>query len=224
MAAGTYVIEAYTWEPPLNIWSSRAGVIKVVDDPDPALSAPAVGISNTQEVIDQSETVTIEGCASAEEGSTVTAYWGLPAGEVTWQPFVEDDPVLGESFAFEFDPPEQLAGESVMLRVDITDPSGRSYTHYMRDLVFVLGDPYPQGCEGNVFVDPDCIETGGSGGTETGDLGTTSTTGTLGSSTGPAQNGADDGKGSGGCRMRQPGSAFGSALLLLGLVGLRRRR
>lgn len=222
--AGTYVIEGYTWEPPLNIWSSRTGVIKVVDDPDPALSPPAVGIANTQDVIDQSGTVSIEGCASAQEGSTVTAYWGLPAGEVTWQPFIDNDPVLGESFAFEFDPPEEVVGESVMIRVDITDPSGRSYTHYMRDQIFVLGDPYPPQCEGNVFVDPECNETGTSGDTETGDADSTSDTG-MASSTGPEQQGEDGGNGGcGGCRMQHPGSPYASGLLLLGLVGLRRRR
>jgi len=227
LAPGTYVIEGYTWEPPLNIWSSRAGVIKVVDDPDPAFSPPAVGISNTQDVIDQAETVTIEGCASAEEGSTVTAYWGLPAGEVTWQPFIENDPVLGESFAFEFDPPAEVAGESVMIRVDIADPSGRRYTHYMRELVYVLGDPYPEACEGNVFVDPDCDATGSSGGAETGDVGSTSSGVGVRSSTGSEPDAGQDGGngGSGGCRVQQPRSSFGQGLLLLGLVaGLRRRR
>ncbi len=230
LAVGTYVIEAYTWEPPLNIWSSRAGVIKVVDGPDPALSPPAVGISNTQDVIDQTETVIIEGCASAEDGSTVTAYWGLPAGEVTWIPFVENDPVRGDSFAFEFDPPQEAVGESVMIRVDITDPSGRSYSHYMRDLVYVLGDPYPEGCEGNVFVDPDCDATGTSGAADTGGLDSTSsgtsTASPAGSEADGGQADGDDGNGgSGGCRVQQPSSPYGTGLLLLGLVaGLRRRR
>ncbi|MBV1859324.1 MAG: hypothetical protein KUG77_12990 [Nannocystaceae bacterium] len=222
--AGTYVIEGYTWAPPLNIWSSRTGVIKVVDDPDPALSGPAVGITNTQDVIDQSEAVTIEGCASAQEGSTLSASWGLPAGEVMWQPFIENDPVLGESFAFEFDPPQEVAGESVMIRVDITDPSGRSYTHYMRDLVYVLGDPYPAQCEGNVFVDPECDETSSSGGSETGGVDSTSSS-TGAGSTGAQSEGAraSGNDGGGGCRVQAPGSPFGLGLLLLGLAGRRRR-
>ncbi len=226
LAEGTYVIEGYTWEPPLNIWSSRTGVIKVVDDPDPALSPPAVGITNTQEVIDQSETVSIEGCASAEAGSTLTAYWGLPAGEVTWEAFIEDEPVRGESFAFEFDPPEEVAGQSVMIRVDITDPSGRSYTHYMRDQVFILGDPYPSDCEGSIFIDPGCGESTGASDTETGEVGSTSGPGPAQSaSTGPAQ---DDGgnapTGCAGCRTQEPSPPYWAGLLLLGLAGLRRRR
>lgn len=228
LAEGTYVIEGYTWEPPLNIWSSRTGVIKVVDEPDPALSPPALGITNTEEVIDQSETVTIEGCASAEDGSSLTAYWGIPAGEVTWQPFLEDEPVLSESFAFEFDPPEEVAGESVMIRVDIIDPSGRSYTHYMRDQVFVLGDPYPTECEGSGFVNAGCGEsssssTGGTG-TETGGVGSTSNP-AMTSSTGPAQDGTGEGSGGcGSCRAADPTSPYGAGWLLLGLAGLRRRR
>ncbi len=225
LAAGTYVIEAYTWEPPLNIWSSRAGVIKVVDDPDPALSSPAVGISNTEAIIDQTEALTIEGCASAAPGSTVTASWGLPAGEVTWQPFVEDEPVRGESFAVSFDPPPEVAGEAVMIRVEITDPSGRSYTHYMRDLVYVLGDPYPPACEGNVFVDPECDDAGSTGGAESGD-GDSTTSGPGGASstgdTAEAEQQGDDNR-SGGCRVQHPSSPYGSALWLLCVVALRRR-
>lgn len=225
LAAGTYVIEGYTWEPPLNIWSSRPGVIKVVDDPDPALSPPAIGITNTEAIIDQSDTVTIEGCASAQEGSTLTAYWGLPAGEVTWQPFVEDEPLPGDSFALVFDPPEQAAGEAVMIRVDVTDPSGRSYTHYMQDLVYVLGDPYPPECE-DVF-DPACGKTGSSGGTgpDTDPDTDTETASSTGDGPDPAQDEADGGGGGcAGCSVQHSGSAYGSLLWLLALAGLFRRR
>ncbi|MGH1346364.1 MAG: MYXO-CTERM sorting domain-containing protein [Nannocystales bacterium] len=229
LAAGTYVVEAYTWEPPLNIWSSRTGVIKVVDDPDPAVSGPAVGINNTQEVIDQTETAMIEGCASAQEGSFLTAYWGLPAGEVTWEPFVDNHPVRGDSFALEFDPPQEIAGESVMIRVDITDPSGRRYTHYMRDLVFVLGDPYPPQCEGSVFIDPDCVdEAGSSGGAETGEGDSTSSA-TESSSSGSTGDdgmsaGGAGGEGGRGCRVPGPDAPAGPGLLLVALAALRRRR
>lgn len=223
LPAGTYAIEGYTWEPPLNIWSSRAGVVKVVDDPDPALSAPSIGISNSEELIDQSETVTIEGCASAQEGSTLTASWAIPAGEVTWNPFLEDEPVSGETFALVFDPPEDAVGEGVMIRVDVVDPSGRSYTHYMRDLVYVLGDPYPPACEGSVF-DPDCSGTGTSGGTETGDVGSTSEVDpTSATGTDAAQDDTPN-AGAGGCGVQRPGSVYASVLLLLGLAGLRRRQ
>ena len=71
LPAGSYVIAGYTWWPPLNTWSSRPGVIKVVDDPDPAASAPALGISTTEQIVDLGETTTIEGCVSAEIGSTI---------------------------------------------------------------------------------------------------------------------------------------------------------
>ena len=59
----------------------------------------------------------------------------------------------GESFAVEFLPPEEVAGESVMIRVDITDPMDRSYTHYMRELVIVLGTEGPGSCtDGGGFI------------------------------------------------------------------------
>lgn len=231
--AGTYVVEGYTWEPALNIWSGRPGVVKVVDDADPASSAPALAIDNTEEVLNKNEPVTIHGCVSAMEGSTVTAYWGLAESEVTWVPFVEGDPVSGESFAVDFMPPEELAGESSMIRVDVTDPMGRTYTSYMRELVIVLGTEGPGSCtdEGGGFIGgAGCggsSGTDGSGGSEAGSAGD-ETAGSDGTTSGGpgGQDGGDTGGGEGcGCRAAAgPAAPAGAGLLLVGLLGLRRRR
>jgi MYXO-CTERM domain-containing protein len=231
--AGTYTIEGYTWEPALNIWSPRPGVVKVVDDPDPAQSAPAIAIENTEEVLNKNEPVTIHGCVSAMEGSTVTAYWGRAEPEVSWVPFIEGEPVSGESFAVDFLPPEELAGESAMIRIDVTDPMDRSYTHYMRELVIVLGTVGPGSCtdDGGGFIGGAGCDgsgtSGGSGDVETGSGADESAGESAGSSSGPAgQDGGSDGSGGGegcGCRAEGSGAPAGAGLLLLGLVGLRRR-
>ncbi|MCA9710690.1 MAG: hypothetical protein KDK70_32915 [Myxococcales bacterium] len=225
--AGTYIIEGYTWEPAINIWSARPGVVKVVDGPDPALSPPALAINNTEEVINKNESVVIEGCVSAMDGATVTAYWGLPDAEIAWQPFIESDPVAGESFAVEFTPPEELAGESAMIRVDVTDPMGRSYTNYMHDLVIVLGTDGPGGCNDGGFIGgPGCADSGDSGdsGSDTTSSGEgTGDTASSGVGTTPGQDGGDDGSPGGcGCRSNPGGPPTG--LLLLSLLALRRRR
>lgn len=231
--AGLYVIEGYTWEPALNLWSRRPGVIKVVDDPDPAQSGPALAVGNTEEVISKNETVVIEGCVDAMEGATVTAYWGLAESEVTWQPFITDDPVMADSFAVEFDPPETLAGESVMIRVDVTDPTGRTYTNYMRDLVIVLGTDNPGCAEGGGFIgSADCPESDSSGDATTDAATDGMPTGGDSASDGPppGQDGGDEGGGGGcGCRSTglgtgtDPGAPLGAGLLILGLWGRRRR-
>ena len=229
--AGTYVVEAYTWEPPLNIWSRHPGVIKVVDSPDLAASAPALAVSNEEEVINKNESVVIEGCVSAMEGSTVTAYWGMAASDIEWQPFVEDDPISGNTFQVELTPPEVLAGESVMIRVDVQDPMGRSYTSYMHDLVIVLGTDGPGDCEdgGGFIGGAGCEDTGsatGGSGDATGgsDDGTTTDTDGTGGTTPPSQDGGDDGGGGCACRSSSSGTPGIAGLALLGLLGWRRRR
>ncbi|MEM9458068.1 MAG: hypothetical protein AAGF11_28080 [Myxococcota bacterium] len=239
VAAGPYIIEGYTWEPALNLWSKRPGVIKVVDDPDPTQSGPALAINNTEEVISKNETVVIEGCVSAMEGATVTAYWGLAESEVDWQPFIEDDPVIADAFAVEFAPPEILAGESVMIRVDVTDPMGRSYTNYMSELVIVLGTDNPGCADGGGFIGgADCPESDSSGDAATGvatDAMPTGGSASASDGTPPEQDGGDEGGGGGcGCRSTgpRPGTRtgndsgaplLGAGLIILGLWSRRRR-
>lgn len=228
--AGTYVIEGYTWEPPLNIWSGHPGVVKVVDDPDPSQSGPAIAIANTEEILNKNEPVTIHGCVSAMDGSTATAYWGRAEPEVAWVEFIADEPVSGDGFAIDFLPPEELAGEAAMIRVDVNDPMGRSYTHYMRELVIVLGTEGPGSCmdDGGGFIGgAGCGGSGtGEGGSEAGTNADGSGGTGAGSSSGPVgQDGGDGGGPEGcGCRVEGSGAPIGAGLVLLGLAGLRRRR
>lgn len=226
--AGTYIVEAYTWEPAINVWSPRPGVVKVVDDPDPDQSGPALAINNTEEVINKNESVLIEGCVSAMDGATVSGYWGLADSDVTWEPFIENDPVSGDGFAIEFMPPESLTGDSAMIRVDVTDPMGRTYTNYMRDLVIVLGTDGPSCEDGGFIGGSDCPDSDSSG--DAGETTATSGDGASGStsaSDGDTTVGLDDddgGKKGCGCRSTGPASPAGAGLLVLGLWALRRRR
>jgi len=225
---GTYVVEAYTWEPPFNIWSVHPGVVKVVDTPALDASGPALAIRNTEEVINKNDSVVIEGCVSAMEGSTATGYWVFAEPNVEWTPFIEGDPVEGESFALEFQPPEEAAGQSVLVRVDIQDPMGRSYTHYMRELVIVLGTDGPGDCQDGSFIGGAGCEddtggdvTGGSQGSDgTGDGATATDGATHGT---PGQD--DDGGGRGcGCHSQGSPAPWSTGMLALVLLGWRRRR
>ena len=169
---GAYVVNGYTWEPPFNIYSLRSGVVKIVDDPDPAASAPALSIGNkiSEGVVYETETLELFGCASAMDGSTITGYWaqintyGMP---LDWVSFEADTPVVGDTFALPFAPPLEAAGNLIALKIEITDPIDRTFTAHMDILAtFLEGSPPSTGgeCEGSGFVaDPECP--GGTGGT-----------------------------------------------------------
>jgi len=240
LAAGPWVVYGYTYEPAFNVYVRRPGLVQIVDDADPASSPPGLAITTEEEILYKGEMITFEGCMSAMEGSTLNAYWAIASTEPEWVPFAEDEPVSGEELALEFLPPEDLSGESAMIRIDITDPMGRSHTAYMNALVTVLMSKDPNACdEGGSFVaNPGCEPDTGGGGSEgdgdgSGSGGTGGGSGTA-TSAGPGTGDAgadgdtagDDG--GGGCSCGVPGNApmapLGTGLLALGLLGLRRRR
>lgn len=167
---GPYVIDGYTWEPPFNIYSLRNGVVKVVDDPDPAASPPAAAVSNQQgeEIVWQTEMLRVYGCASAMDGSTITGYWARTDNPVDGQPlewnaFEADTPVTGDEWELMFAPPLEAAGELIALKVTITDPMDRTFDAHMDRLVSVLPGSPPSSesdgdsCDGMGFIaDPGC--------------------------------------------------------------------
>lgn len=238
LPVGTYTIEGYTWEPPGNIYSPRPGVIKVIDDPDPAASPPALAIDNHLDedlIIYSSEQLPIRGCISAMDGSTIAGFWAKtdhPELPLDWQNFASDVPVSGDEFELLFAPPPGVNG-NLVLRVDITDPMDRTYSAHMLAAASVLpgSPPMDDGGDdcGAIFVS--ACTTSDSGGaassddgapvTEAGDsdapagtTGTTDTTGTAGATTSTQTDGD-------GCSC-----AVGSPVSLawLALLGLRRRR
>lgn len=225
--AGAYVLDGYTWEPPSNLWTPCPSVVKVVDDPDPAASPPAASITTPEAFLEVGEGVAIEGCVSAEPGSVLHASWALPTSEVVWEPIVEEAPVQGEGFSFDFVPPQDLVGAGLMIRVTVQDPSGRSYATHMTDRVYVVGDDDPGPCDdGSVFVPgPGCG--GSSSGGEEASTGEDAEPGS-GSSTGTddvANASSADGAGDpGGCGCSSGADAGAAWMLLLGLLGVRRRR
>ena len=45
LPVGPQIVYGYTWEPLINLWSRRMGVVQVVDDLDLAASPPALAVS-----------------------------------------------------------------------------------------------------------------------------------------------------------------------------------
>lgn len=158
---GAYTVYGYTWEPPFNIYSLRPGLVKVVDDPDPAANPPALAIVDTDDIAFGDEELIVRGCIDAMDGSTITGYWSGTKGDaLDWQPFASDVPVAGPDFELPFLPPAEAVGGSVTLKVEITDPMDRTFTGHMDSLVEILpANPNTGGCdsEGNSFIgDPGC--------------------------------------------------------------------
>jgi len=133
---GAYVVDGFTWEPPYNIWSRRPGVVKVHDG-DPDAAGPAVAVMTRDAIVYRDEPFLLEGCIDAAGGSTFSVYWALANTQdpvEVWMPLVTYRPVEGEAFAIELVPPPAMAGESGVLRVDVTDPAG------LRSSGFLHGD------------------------------------------------------------------------------------
>jgi len=235
LAVGNYVVEGYTWEPHINIWSFRAGAIKVVDSDDLAASPPAVAVELNQDFTDPDEPVPFEICHSTTDGSTLTAYWSFTDfNKQEWIPFVEDEPVVGESSTIEFLPPPETLGESVMVRVTITDPMDRETTAHAKYIVFVLNggetgetdgetDGDTDGC--SFIAGPECESTGSDSGSS-GSSGSSGASGSSGSVTqgssssgdptsATATTGEDTPPGSCACRLDDPRPAAAFALLAL---------
>jgi MYXO-CTERM domain-containing protein len=231
LPAGGYVIQGYTYEPPINVWVQRPGFVKIHDG-DPDAAPPAIAITTGEIVLEADGVEAFEGCVDAMDGSTITAYWApAESGEVTWTAFLEDEPVSGSQFSIDLAAPAELVGDTGMLRVDVEDPMGRTFTGYGLETVIVLapmaGD---DGCEGGGFVQgPDCNGSGddtaggseGSGTAATGPLATGSGDDDGATSTPIAEG---DGGGGGSCACTTtPSRVPGAMLVLFALFGIRRR-
>lgn len=161
---GTWLVAAYTWEPEQNLWSHRFGAVRIVDPADPDATGPTVFMSRVGSALaDVGEPYAVPGCIEAPAGSTITASWGSIVGtaEPEWIPFVEDAPVQTGALALDFVPPAEAVG-SIKIRMEITDPAGRSYVAYTPAPIGVIGAAGDGGSTGDDGPAQD--EDGGGGG------------------------------------------------------------
>jgi|GEM_PF-690742 len=245
--AGAYMIWGYTWEPAFNIWSQRIGNVVVVHDGDPDAVGPAAAlvIEDIEDLVVYSDQAAIlQGCVHALPGTTVTGYFSETPGngapddwQPTWVPFAEDVAVDGDTFELEFVTGDGHATPSLLVQLVFTDPQGRSYEAHLPELISWLPGS-EGGCDsdGGGFIGmPGCGGSGGEessgGASETEGSGTTSA-GTSQENTSSASDSATsgpsaggDGGGSGGtCAVGSGSPTAVGGLMLLGLLGLRRRR
>jgi len=166
LAAGAYVVQGYTWEPSVNIYSQRPGIIHVVDGPDLTAVGPAAAVSTVIDFMFAEDTLQLEGCTRALPGSTLSGYWSHTGGALEWMPFAEDVVVDGETFMLPFAPPEDAVQKTVALRIDVTDPMQRTFSAYPSNLLTILpgsSGGTTTGCvPGGSFI-VDACDTEGSG-------------------------------------------------------------
>lgn len=165
LEAGTWVVEGYTWEPWTNLWTHRPGAFKIVDDPDPAASAPAVAFDFSEQPVYVGEVAGITGCVDAMAGSTMRLEWSpdVIGLEPEWSLVEEGIAVNGSSFTYDWTAPTEAAGGPVIFRATVDDPMGRSWAGYSHAALSVLSAPDP-GCgdEGG-FIHDDCEDEAGAG-------------------------------------------------------------
>lgn len=236
LQAGTWVVQGYVWDPFFNEWKRRPGFVKVHDG-DPGALPPSVAVMIPEIQLFKDGVATIDGCVDAVDGAVLDAYWAEEDEDPQWVPFLEGAPVDGTTFALEFDPDDELAGTSVLIRVDAVDPMDRTGTGYAFNRVTILELNDPDGCqEGGGFVgSPGCADSGGDdteGGTGSGgepatggSAGGTGSAGSTGDSSPQDGDGGDDGGGGGcGCTTASHGGLVLGGLGLVALLGVRRRR
>jgi MYXO-CTERM domain-containing protein len=231
--AGAYTLDGYTYEPVFNIWVLRPGVVKVHDG-DPDAVGPAAAVMTGELTPYRNDTVTIDGCVDAIDGTTFTVSYAVVQEEIEWVEYEAGLAVGGGTFAFEFQPPEELAGESGMIKVDFVDPMDRAYTAYMNENIIVINADNPMGCnsEGGSFIGGPCAEDSGGSEESAGSDDVGDTAGTAGE-TGDEdatddgdtlQMDDDGGDPPKGCGCTTDAARPSALLALFGLAAIRRRR
>jgi len=162
---GAYTVHGYTYEPAVNLWVQRPGVVKVHDG-DPDAAGPAAAITTGELSLYRDGVAQIEGCVDAPAGTTVTAEWtAADRPELEWVPFVVDAPVEGDAFTLELEAPEGLVERWGAVRATFTAPDGRGYSTMMPAMITVLPQDDPGMC-GAGFIDQPCAETEDGDGSE----------------------------------------------------------
>jgi hypothetical protein len=142
--AGTWMIAAYTWEPPQSLWSRRAGVVRVVDGADDLEAAPpSVALEPLSEsAVAAGAPIVITGCLAAMPGSTLTLSWEVVGGDESGVSYEgELDPGAFELSVAAPTPAEPLA--LVRLRARIEDPLGRHFEALSPDELQVEASAIP---------------------------------------------------------------------------------
>ena len=134
---GAYVVWGYTFEPPLNLWTPRPGLIRVVDAA--GSGPPAVALTGLDRRLEfgRKQGLAVTGCLSGDAGTEVELSWARASAPADWTSFGR---IVPEDGAFEvvLQPPEDTIYQALHVRAEAIDPQGRRFTHYARGVLVVL--------------------------------------------------------------------------------------
>ncbi len=188
LATGAWAVEGYTYEPWANEWWPHPGVFKIIDDPDPAATGPAAALNFPEQIVEHGDEALISGCVDAMPGATMTASWAISGfgSAPQWQVFAADMPVRNGMFELGFAPPVEAISNTLLIKLDVEDPSGRSWTAHANNYIAVTEDFGDDESCGGSFVScetddgDDETETDAGGGEESSDEGGSTSGGASG--------------------------------------------
>jgi MYXO-CTERM domain-containing protein len=214
IAAGTWLIAGYTWEPQYNLWSRAPWVVRVIDeDPPNQPVQAAVSMADTADALYFDESLEIPLCLDALAGSTVSLAWvSTEADPPVWSSIASTELVASgpQELSLPFVPPEPSWGATVLLRTTVEQPAGPAYAaHALAPLI---------------VYKPSGSDTGdGDGDSEAGDSETTGDE-TGSDSTSDSDSGGDAPARSGRCSVAPEHGNLPLLLFGLGLLAWTRRR
>ncbi len=134
--AGPYVIRAYTYAPVNNLWSARAGVIRVGDTPAVARPPLAVLLDPSREAkLGADGPLSLRACLSDEAAAPVLLEWALASSELvdeaSWTPLATQSMDFAETGEVTFGAPPQATNQAIYVRASASSPaSGEPWWSY----------------------------------------------------------------------------------------------
>jgi len=162
--AGNYVVRGYTYEPPLNLWSERRGVVRVSDGVDTGPATVGLRTPSLDGVqLRPGSPFPIRGCAS---GTTdVVLQWaslielGGDDDDAAWQTLATL--TRAGSFEINFDPPSDAVGQPLLIRGVAGPQTNTPWIDHAEGTFLVFGDdgddsdePFGEPVEICGFFDP----------------------------------------------------------------------
>ena len=159
VAAGTWMLAGYTWEPPFNMWSRAPGVVRVLDPNAQGPTRPAAAVALTPEGLELDSSLTIPVCVAAEPAAVLHFEWAVARDETrVWTGSSEQ--VVGEAAQIEVEFPSdpEYQGATLLLRARV-EGSDASYISHGLILLNVYAPPLGGDDEGEAGDE----ESGGAG-------------------------------------------------------------